>query len=220
MIISRGRRFVFVHIPKTGGTALTLALEGRAMKDDILIGDTPKARARRGRLKTLKAAGRLWKHSTLADIDGVVTPEDLAAMFCVTLVRNPWDRAVSYYHWLRAQSFAHPAVGLAKASDFGAFLAHPQTRTAFRLWPAAAYMRDRGGVERCQLYARLEHLEADLAPFEAHLGFRLTPLPRANESAWARDWRPFYSPETAALIAEDCAEDIARFGYRFDEPAA
>jgi len=32
MIISPGRRFVFVHIPKTGGTALTLALEGRAMK--------------------------------------------------------------------------------------------------------------------------------------------------------------------------------------------
>lgn len=46
MILSRGRRFIFVHIPKTGGTALALSLEGRAMKDDILIGDTPKARAR------------------------------------------------------------------------------------------------------------------------------------------------------------------------------
>lgn len=32
------------HIPKTGGTALSLALEDRAMKDDILIGDTPRAR--------------------------------------------------------------------------------------------------------------------------------------------------------------------------------
>ena len=48
MILSRGRRFIFVHIPKTGGTALALSLEGRAMKDDILIGDTPKARARAG----------------------------------------------------------------------------------------------------------------------------------------------------------------------------
>ena len=56
MIISRGRRYVFVHIPKTGGTALSLALEARAMKDDILIGDTPKARTRRARLKALKAA--------------------------------------------------------------------------------------------------------------------------------------------------------------------
>ena len=45
MIISRGRRYIFVHIPKTGGTALSLALEARAMKDDIIIGDTPKAQA-------------------------------------------------------------------------------------------------------------------------------------------------------------------------------
>ena len=50
MIISRGRRFIFVHIPKTGGTALSLALEARAQKADILIGDTPNARARKRRL--------------------------------------------------------------------------------------------------------------------------------------------------------------------------
>ena len=217
MIISPGRRYVFVHIPKTGGTALTLALENRAMKDDILIGDTPKARARRGRVKALKAAGRLWKHSTLADIDGVLSPDELGQMFCFTFVRNPWDRAVSYYHWLRAQSFAHPAVGLAKALSFSDFLAHPQTRTAFRLWPAAAYMRDKTGVERCQLYARLEHLDSDLGPLESHLGFALTPRARANESARARDWRPFYDDRDAQVIAEDCAEDIARFGYRFDD---
>ena len=32
MIISRGRGYVFVHIPKTGGTSLALALESRAMR--------------------------------------------------------------------------------------------------------------------------------------------------------------------------------------------
>ncbi|MCF8510217.1 MAG: sulfotransferase family protein [Rhodobacteraceae bacterium] len=217
MIISPGRRYVFVHIPKTGGTALTLALENRAMKEDILIGDTPKARARRGRVKGLNAAGRLWKHSSLADIDGVLGPADLDQMFCFTLVRNPWDRAVSYYHWLRAQSFAHPAVGLAKAMGFSDFLGHPQTRTAFRLWPAAAYMRDKTGTERCQLFARLEHLDDDLAPLETHLGFRLTHLARANESERPRDWRAFYSDRDADIVAQDCAEDIARFGYAFND---
>jgi hypothetical protein len=220
MIISQGRRYVFVHIPKTGGTALSLALEARAMKDDILIGDTPKARARRARVKSLKSAGRLWKHSSLADIDGVLMPQDLQAMFCFTLVRNPWDRAVSYYHWLKSQSFAHPAVGLAKAMSFHDFLGHPQTRTAFRLWPASAYMRDKSGVDRCQLFARLEHLDADLAPLETHLGFRLTPLARANASDRPRDFRGFYSDSAAQMLAEDCAEDIARFGYRFEDAAA
>jgi hypothetical protein len=216
MIISRGRRFIFVHVPKTGGTALALALEARAMKDDILIGDTPKARARRARLGPLRGAGRLWKHSTLADIAGVLSPDEIAAFFTLTLVRNPWDRMVSYYTWLRAQRFAHPAVGLAHASDFSGFLNHPQTRTALRLWPYGAYMRDSAGAERARLFARLETLQEDLAPFEAHLGFRLGPVARANASDRPADWRGFYSDADAALLAELCAEDIARFGYRFD----
>lgn len=220
MILSRGRRFIFVHIPKTGGTALALALEARAMKDDILIGDTPKARARRGRWAGVKAHGRLWKHSTLADIAGLAEDDEIASFFTVTLVRNPWDRMVSYYHWLRDQHFAHPAVGLAKSLGFADFLAHPQIRTALALWPYGAYMRDRFGVERASLFARIEHLDQDLAGFEAHLGFRLTPLARANASDRARDWRPYYSSESAALVAEICAQDIARFGYGFDPAPA
>ncbi len=217
MIVSPGRAYVFVHIPKTGGTALSLALEARAKADDILIGDTPKARARRARVKALKAAGRLWKHSTLADIDGVLPAEAMARMFVVTIVRNPWDRVASYYHWLRAQGFAHPAVGLAKALDFNRFVLHPQTRASLAAWPYGAYVRDRSGADRCTLYARFERLDADLAPFEAHLGFRVTPLPRANESARPRDWRPLYSSAASAAVAEACAEDIDRFGYRFDD---
>ena len=219
MIISRGRRFIFVHIPKTGGTALALALEARAQKEDILIGDTPKARARKGRLQGVKTGGRLWKHSTLADVAGLVTQAETEAFFTLTLVRNPWDRVISYYHWLRAQSFAHPAVGLAKAKNFSGFLNHPQTRTSLQLWPYAAYMRDGQGAERCSLFAKIEDLDTDLAPFEAHLGFRLTPLAKANASDRAQDWRGYYSAADAELISTLCAADIARFGYGFDDAA-
>ena len=216
MILSRGRKYIFVHIPKTGGTALSLALEARAMKEDVLIGDTPKARARKGRLHAIKSNGRLWKHSTLSDIAGLASDAEIETFFTLALVRNPWDRAVSYYHWLRAQSFAHPAVGLSKAHDFTGFLNHPQTVTSLRLWPYSAYMRDRNGVERASLYARLEHLRDDLVPFETHLGFRLGPLARVNESDRARDWRPYFSDRDAALVADIAADDIARFGYGFD----
>lgn len=214
MIISPSRRFVFVHIPKTGGTALTLALESRARADDILIGDTPKARARKRRLAALTPAGRLWKHSTLADVARVV-PDDLSDWFILTLVRNPWDRALSYYHWLQAQSFNHPAVHMAKSLDFSAFLNDPTTRAAFAAWPAAAYTRDATGTDRVTLAVRVERLEAELDPLWRHLGFRLT-IPRANESDRPRDWRASYSDADAALIATLCAEDISRFGYSFD----
>ena len=70
---------------------MALALEGRAAKDDILVGDTPKAKRRKNRQSLLQPNGRLWKHSSLSDIAGLVEP---AEFFIFTLVRNPWDRMV------------------------------------------------------------------------------------------------------------------------------
>lgn len=216
MIISRGRRYIFVHIPKTGGTALSLALEARAMRDDILIGDTPKARRRRGRLNGIAAAGRVWKHSTLCDVEGLVTRQEMEDFLVFTLIRNPWDRMVSYYHWLRGQRFDHPAVRLAAALPFGEFVLHPHTQASFAAAPFTSYLRLPGGAEAKGLYLRLERLEEDLPPLEAHLGFHLPPLARVNVSVRDRDYRRYYTETTAEAVGRFCASDISRFGYRFD----
>jgi len=215
MIISRGRRYIFVHIPKTGGTALSLALEARAMKDDILIGDTPKARRRRGRLKGLQGAGRLWKHSRLRDIAGVVSEAEMAEFFVLTLVRNPWDRMVSYYHWLQQQGFDHVAVGLAKSLEFSDFLRDEHIQASIGAADYASYVSDGAGVDRCDLFARIEHLSDDLSPFEAHLGFQIGALERVNTSPRKADYRGYFTDEDAAIVARICAEDIKRFDYRF-----
>ncbi|TNF58063.1 MAG: Type II secretory pathway, pullulanase PulA [Rhodobacteraceae bacterium] len=214
MIVSPGRGYVFVHVPKTGGTAMALALEARAMKDDVMIGDTPKALRRRRRVDVSRARGRVWKHSTLADIDGLFSVGQIAGLFAFTLVRNPWDRVVSYYHWLRVQGFEHPAVAVAKAHDFAGFLRDPGIQASLEAHPAARYMTRADGVEQAQAYIRIEHFAQDVRPLEAHLGFALA-LPVANVSRRERDFRRCYDDETAEIVARVCAQDIARFGYRF-----
>ena len=215
MILSRGRRYIFVHAPKTGGTSLALALEARAMADDVMLGDTPKAKNRRGRVAGVPASGRLWKHSMLTDLYGLVTQDEIEHFFVFTLVRNPWDRMVSYYHWLRDQSFDHPAVGLAQAHDFQGFLRQPPVQSAIRAQPYGRYVVDAGGVERADLFVRLEHLAADLEPLERHLGFQLGPVPHVNPSNRARDWRLYYGDSEAEIVADLCEADIKRFGYAF-----
>lgn len=215
MILSRGRRYLFIHAPKTGGTSMALALEARAMKDDIMLGDTPKAAKRRKRLEGVQAAGRLWKHATLADLDGLVHKDELDALFIFTLVRNPWDRMVSYYHWLRAQSFDHPSVTLAKDLPFGEFVAQPVIGQSFSQSPTASYVTDAEGRERANLFIRLEHLQTDIAPLEAHLGFDLD-IPHVNRSARGENYRAAYSDVSREQVARMCAADITRFGYAFD----
>jgi hypothetical protein len=214
MIISSGRRYIFVHIPKTGGTSMALALEDRAMKDDIMLGDTPKARNRRHRVKDAPSRGRLWKHSTLCDIEGVVSPQTIDNFFTFTLVRNPWDRMVSYYHWLREQNFDHASVSMAKTMSFKGFVTDERTLIANKTNPARSYMLCADGEERCDAYIRIENFEWDAKPLFAHLGFSLS-LPHVNCSDRTGDYRSYYNSEIEDIVAGCFSEDIARFGYEF-----
>lgn len=214
MIISLGRRYIFVHAPKTGGTSMALALEGRAMKDDIMLGDTPKAVKRRKRLRDVQSAGRLWKHSTLADIDGVISADQMEDLFAFTLVRNPWDRMVSYYHWLQSQSFKHDAVTLAQSMTFQDFAQDPRITNSFKATPAQHYMTIATGKERCNAYIRIEDFAQDAASLFEHLGFTLE-LGRANSSPRDRIYQDYYCVKSQTAVEIACKQDIERFGYSF-----
>ncbi|AML50224.1 sulfotransferase family 2 domain-containing protein [Falsihalocynthiibacter sp. S25ZX9] len=209
MIISSGRQFVFVHIPKTGGTALSLALEGRAMKDDILIGDTPKAKARHKRQRTQFPHIRMNKHANYSV--AMRLDEDVPSYYCFTLVRNPWDRLVSYYHWLRVQSFSHRAVTLAQTLPFAAFIRAPSIMASLKLNNYASYM---SGAQDAH-FLRLEHLETDLLPLWEHLGFSLSPIAQVNTSERKADYRSYYTDADAEHARLLLAADVQQFAYSF-----
>ncbi|PRY94513.1 sulfotransferase family protein [Hasllibacter halocynthiae] len=213
MHISPGRNFIFVHIPKTGGTSMSLALEDRAQAADILIGDTPKARRRAGRHRGVPAAGRLWKHSTLRDVPGLVDQRFVDGAFVFTLIRNPWDRLLSWHAWLGRQSFDHPAVASAKTRTLGDFLREPSIRAMVAANPPSAYVTTARGEERCAAYVRLEHYPQDVAPIAEHLGF-VPEMPHANRSHHPVR-QDAYDDATRALVETLCPEEIGRFGYRF-----
>jgi len=184
------------------------------MREESLIGDTPRATRRGKRRKGVQGDGKLAKHATLSDINGLVSLDFIRSAFCFCLVRNPWDRMVSYYHWLRAQEFEHPAVARAQALGFGPFLRDEMTRATIGASDYGRYMTACDGAEHAQAFIRLEHFDRDSALLWAHLGFTLK-LPHENRSERRPEYRSYYTDSDAELVSTLCAKDIQRFGYAF-----
>ena len=152
---------------------------------------------------------------TLSESEGAIPAAGREGYMIATLVRNPWTRCLSYYRWLRGQGFDHPAVWAARAESFAGFLHRPEIAESLRRGAAAGYVTAPGWEAAAVRYVRLEHLDTDLLPVEAHLGFPLRPLPHANRTPPGPVPEEAYTPALADHVAALCAEDIDRFGYRF-----
>lgn len=211
MIISPARRFVFIHPPKTGGTAISLAYEARAHKDDLLFGDTPKAKRRQGNFNRKHPEAKLSKHSPAPALSTALPDVDFTGWTVAMTVRNPWDRVVSFYAWARAQSFEHPMIAAAKSQDFATFLQDPRVANPFKRGATPAY-----AAPFTPRLLRHERLEADWQALCADLGLAPSLLPRVNTSDRTSDWRPYYTEATADLIPELFRWEVESLGYRFD----
>lgn len=227
MLVAFRQGFVFVKTRKTGGTSLEIALSPYLAAGDIV---TPLAaedealrsslgslgprncaipRARwgwRGWMRHLSGArNEFHNHMPARDIRAGLPAGVWERSFRFTIERNPWDLAVSAYHWhFRAGS----------APPFAGFLASRALRT-YSNWPLYT-IGDRIAVDQV---VRYERLAEELPALAARLALPEVPrLPRAK-SGFRTDRRPYqelYGPRERDLVARVFAREIAAFGWTFD----
>ncbi len=213
MLVSYEHQFLFVHVPKAAGTSIVSALEPYACRPDgfwlnrlldragVHVNYLGPHRQKRFRVHTPAAVLRRQVPRRVYD-----------TLFKFAFVRNPWDRLVSYYHYVLATPGhnRHERVG-----RLGSFAAFVEWCCRKRKPVDQQYMLcDSGGNLIVDFVGRYETLADDFRTVCRRIGLGVS-IPHLNRSRH-RDYREYYGPATRDLVAELYAGDIERFGYTFE----
>jgi len=153
-----------------------------------------------------------------------VNPRKFERFFKFTFVRNPWDRLVSCYFFLKQggmtdldKRFADD--NLAAYDTFESFVDGWLTEQNIWSWvhfkPQFSFICDASMRVRMDFVGRMETIEADFRYVCQRLNVA-AELKRRNASEH-RPYTEYYSDTLRERVAAVYADDIALFGYRFGE---
>jgi hypothetical protein len=209
--VSIEHSFVFVHIPKTGGTSIQEALRRCAIKLALVGMSTAEQREKLGITDA-------WLHHIPAiELRRILGTSVWDSFYKFTFVRNPWDWLVSLYHFQRTQ--------FAASADFRRMW--PETAARFATthslgeWlragpsPVPQHNRivDREGRLLVDFVGRFEEIERDFSHVQQRIGVTAS-LPHLLRSDH-RPYREYYDHDTRDLVARQYRCDVETFGYEF-----
>jgi hypothetical protein len=212
MLISHTHRFIFVHIPKTGGMSVKQTLQPYAHRAERYhwnrLLDGLGIRVNYIGPATMR---RFRKHATARQIRRHLPAEIYDSYFKFAFVRNPWDRMVSYYHFMISEPEHHRHRRVKSMQSFEEYL-----RYEIRRGKASQkrLITDVSGRLLVDFVGRYECLPDDFGQVCRQVAIPFD-LGHCNKSTH-RDYREYYQPDTIQLVQEHFREDIEFFGYTFD----
>ena len=208
-MISLRHNFLYVHIPKTAGNAIQNIL--RHYSEDRIVCETPGQDGVE-RFQVRNDKYKIEKHSTLKEYRRELGAAIFAKLFKFCCVRNPWERAISFYfsphrgevQWDR-DAFKKLVTEIVPASAF-----------VMLKKPAAL---GKSPFENVDCVIRYDTIEEDFRKVCDRIGIPRAELPVRNKST--RDhFTRYYDAELIDLVRARFPDEINYFGYEFDSVRA
>ena len=188
------KKFIFIHIPKTGGTSVKKYLYEYANKDQLLFnGD-----------KVIDLNN--WHPHEPMNYQDYITYK---AYLKFTFVRNPWARHASLWKFLHARKDPH--------GGYMWFTQYIQAVCKGQLIYSrnqSDYFTDNGWV-MIDYVGRFEAFEEDFKEILEKLNIPFyKPMPHIKDQG-DYDYHDMYTNEIKDLIYKHCMVDIKQFKYEF-----
>ena len=251
-IISHRHGFIFVRPRKVAGTSIEIALSRCLGREDIVLGrplrfDSAMDEDDFGILSTQYAESVRWgnesgygrgTHLPPRAIRAGISPDMWDAYFKFTVVRNPWDRFVSYYYWAFYSQWwsarrIFREMGYLRTGCRHCWMLHLFKRGRHRQAmefglrkglitkrleeTSSFYFID--GDEYADYVMRYENLQQDFDEVCRRLRIPASCLPRIKSKVRPRgDYRDYYTDYSREYVARACRAITDTFGYRYDGP--
>lgn len=223
MILSLTHGFIFVHVPKTAGSAVTTALRPHGHRAPHTVSASIR---RRLPMVEPPETAHFRIHDTAAHIRAKLSPEVYARFLSFSVVRDPFDHAVSHFEYMKQFRSRRIAARFARMS-FEAYLAdRMKKRRIFdrlfaRLPDQTHFLLGPDGRLAVDRVLRFESIEADFRALAAELDIPAAAMTRRNPTRARRPGRPlaeWYDATTADMVRHFYRRDFALLGYSTAAP--
>jgi len=193
MWVSKSRKLIYLKNPKTGSRSMLSKLQE-------MCGDMRAKRFKLGRLK-----------GSVGDWLKTVDDKELSQYWIFTVARNPWDRVVSCYFYIKDveklvdMSFDEFVEGIVSG-------AHSQKVMDHLVHQHKYFML--GGRVFADYVGRFEHMGLACKRIKQACGHWDGDLPKTNTSEH-KPFHEYYTEKTAKMIAEHYERDISLLNYDF-----
>lgn len=206
-MISHEKRCIFVHIPKTGGTSI---------EDVIWPGERAEADLWMGFVRPMwnKYQTGGLQHLLASQIREEVGAETFDSYFRFAVVRNPWDKAVSQFLFMRKREDLRAFAGMRKRDNLAKYLSLIRKKEHVQWAPQMRFLLDGNGEQIVDHVARFERLEAECRAIFRRLDIGPAELPHRKKTERA-PYQDYYNAETREMVADMYKDDIALLGYAF-----
>lgn len=211
-MILREHKVIFIHIPKCGGTSIEAML---APEVDITqldrehgVGYDPVSQLHLQHATPLELIGT-----------GLVTPEEWNTFFKFTIIRNPWARTVSDYHWLKKHSRVKGKFKdylLRKRGFANLFESENINHRRDHFYPQSMFLEtgDHTPIDRI---IRLEDLQNESSSLLSDLNMTERSIPHHNKGvSGKKHYSHYFTPKNIQRFEATYAADLA-LGYEFED---